>query len=211
MTEPNTTSPSPATRPSSTVLDEERDIPPEVKSSVLYAKISSDYLCGHAASILHIAQTIQYPTHHTGNTTEWDIDSHGHPIIPRTSTPDDPTEPANGSFQDLETLLDARWSLLRDLKQFETDSMEWAQYLENGYEVEGEGEPVHIPCSMEAAEIRRAVEKAREDVRKAVREIVGGDGVEVEVGGCEERGESGEERRKGVKSKVCGCFCFDTE
>lgn len=121
------------------------------------------------------------------------------------------------SYQDPESLRLARRNLLRDLRQFESDSIEWARYVERGYRTEGDRDSsLIVACPREAAEILSAVVKARGVVLEAERaesaERVGRGVDDDDGGGLYGEKRSGRKRDLGLRNwKICGCFCWSAK
>ena len=129
-------------------------VPTEVTDSVSYAKVSSDYLIGQAASIQHL-----------------DTDIRRHSLICfRDSEATSPSGADHLSYASL-TLEQARRSLWNDFRRFRSDSSSWARFLKNGDErdFEGGGRPaVYLKQALETVD---AVNRARMEVRSACGEM----------------------------------------
>lgn len=117
-----------------------------------YAKVSSDYLIGQAASVFQLARDLRGQ------------------MIPADGSRKAPALPPAGALelaQGLSALEKARQNLLDEFQQFEADSSTWAKYLKNGDERESKGGSRPRVFLKEAPEVMAAVNRARKEVQKA--------------------------------------------
>lgn len=145
-----------------TTHNQAQTIPDEVVASVVYAKIISAYLRGHAASVLELAKStpqevIQNPAHACPEAPAVRVLA-----LDEASDLVDPLVKVFSSEEGIsDALFLARSYLLHDFSIFERDSWEWANYLRNGYH-STDGKVVR--CLNAAEEILHAVCEARDAV-----------------------------------------------
>lgn len=130
----------------------QKTVPSDISASVDYARISSDYLRGHAASVHHLAKEVHKQTSRVYTTVGGRIN------------------PPPGALQlshAVLTLNRARRHLLHDFHQFESDSSAWANLLKNGDDTVSRHRCQPNVYVEQASQVMDAVNQARVEVQKA--------------------------------------------
>ncbi|KAK3722957.1 hypothetical protein LTR37_002102 [Vermiconidia calcicola] len=127
-------------------------VPLEITDSVDYAKTSSDYLIGQAASVLHMVKDVRRQTIevYMGKEDETGV---------RCS--------AQELTQNALALENAQKNLRRDFRIFDSDSTSWARFLRNGDRRDHENGGRPAVYLKEALAITESVNRARRHVQKA--------------------------------------------